>query len=41
MLRDRLLVIGAGPVGLGMANALKENALPYDHVEANDGIGGL
>ena len=41
MFRDRLLVVGAGPVGLGMANALKANALAYDQVEANDGVGGL
>lgn len=38
---DRMLVIGAGPVGLGMASALKANGIAYDQVEANDGVGGL
>ena len=41
MSQDRLLIIGAGPVGLGMANALRANAIAYDQVEANDGVGGL
>ena len=36
----KYLVIGAGPCGLGMARALKEGAIPYDHVEATDAIGG-
>lgn len=40
MHRDRLLVIGAGPVGLGMADALKRAGIPYDQVDANAGIGG-
>lgn len=38
--KDRLLVIGAGPVGLGMADALLRGGLPYDHVEARAGVGG-
>jgi cation diffusion facilitator CzcD-associated flavoprotein CzcO len=38
--RDRLLVIGAGPVGLGMADALQRHGLAFDHVDASDGIGG-
>ncbi len=41
MFRDKLLILGAGPVGLGMANALKSNGIAYDQVEANDGVGGL
>jgi cation diffusion facilitator CzcD-associated flavoprotein CzcO len=40
MSRDKLLIIGAGPVGLAMADALKREQLPYDHVDANSGIGG-
>ncbi len=38
---DRLLVIGAGPVGLAMADALKQRGVAFDHVDASDGIGGL
>jgi cation diffusion facilitator CzcD-associated flavoprotein CzcO len=38
--RDRLLVIGAGPVGLGMADALQRQGLPFDHVDASYGLGG-
>jgi cation diffusion facilitator CzcD-associated flavoprotein CzcO len=41
MRRDRLLVIGAGPVGLGMASALKAHGIAYDQVDANEGVGGL
>jgi thioredoxin reductase len=41
MRRDKLLVIGAGPVGLGMASALKAHGIDYDQVDANDGVGGL
>ncbi len=37
---NRLLIIGAGPVGLAMANALRLHDLPYDHVEAKSGVGG-
>ncbi len=40
MTRDKLLVIGAGPVGLAMADALKQDGIAYDHVDANSGIGG-
>lgn len=35
-----LLVIGAGPVGLGMANALREAGIAYEQVEASEGLGG-
>jgi len=38
---DRLLVIGAGPIGLAMADALKQRGVAFDHVDASDGIGGL
>jgi hypothetical protein len=38
--RDKLLVIGAGPVGLGMAKALKAHGIAYDQVDANPGLGG-
>jgi len=34
------LVIGAGPVGLSMARALKQAGLSYTHVEATDHVGG-
>ncbi|MFT5509104.1 MAG: cation diffusion facilitator CzcD-associated flavoprotein CzcO [Hyphomicrobiaceae bacterium] len=40
MSRDKLLIIGAGPVGLAMADALKQNNVAYDHVDSNSGIGG-
>lgn len=40
MSRDKLLIIGAGPVGLAMADALKRDGIPYDQVDANSGIGG-
>ncbi|QDL10855.1 NAD(P)/FAD-dependent oxidoreductase [Brasilonema octagenarum UFV-E1] len=34
------LIIGAGFVGLGMAEALKGAGIPYDQVDASDDIGG-
>lgn len=37
---DKLLVIGAGPVGLAMARALKQRGIAYDHVDAGPGLGG-
>ena len=37
---NKYLIIGAGPVGLGMAKALKDAGLPYDQVDASDGVGG-
>src|SRR5579862_8930683 len=37
---DKMAVIGAGPVGLGMAKALKAHGIPYDQLEADDDIGG-
>lgn len=40
MYRQKLLVIGAGPVGLGMADALRQAGIAYDQVDANDGLGG-
>ncbi len=38
--RDRMAVIGAGPVGLGIAKALKAHAIAYDQFEADDDVGG-
>ncbi len=38
---DRLLIIGAGPVGLAMADALRRRGIAFDHVDAGDGVGGL
>jgi len=38
---DRLLVIGAGPIGLAMADALKQRGIAFDQVDASDGVGGL
>lgn len=38
---DRLLIIGAGPVGLAMADALRRRGVAYDQVDASDGVGGL
>lgn len=38
--RDRHLIIGAGPVGLAMASAMKQQGLAYDHVDAGPGLGG-
>ncbi len=35
-----MLVIGAGPLGLACAKALKEAAIPYVQVEATDHVGG-
>lgn len=37
----QILVIGAGPVGLAIARALREKGLAYDHVERNAGPGGV
>ncbi|MEL6373484.1 MAG: NAD(P)-binding domain-containing protein [Pseudomonadota bacterium] len=41
MVQLKHLVIGAGPVGLAMADAMKRQSLPYDHVDAKAGLGGL
>src|ERR1700737_3324682 len=38
--RDKLLVLGAGPIGLCVAKALKNHGIAYDQVDASDGIGG-
>lgn len=37
---NKYLIIGAGFVGLGIAQALKEAHLEYDQVDASDDIGG-
>jgi cation diffusion facilitator CzcD-associated flavoprotein CzcO len=33
-------ILGAGPAGLAQAPALKEQALPYEQLEAADDVGG-
>jgi cation diffusion facilitator CzcD-associated flavoprotein CzcO len=38
--RNRYLVLGAGPVGLAVAQSLGAAGLPYDQVDAADGVGG-
>ncbi|MBW4481418.1 MAG: NAD(P)-binding domain-containing protein [Tildeniella torsiva UHER 1998/13D] len=38
--QDKQLILGAGFVGLGMAQALKAANIPYDQVDASDDIGG-
>ncbi len=40
MTKDKLLIIGAGPVGLAMASALKTHEIPYDQIDAKSGLGG-
>jgi len=37
---ERVCIIGAGPVGLGVARALSDAGVPYDHLEATDHVGG-
>lgn len=38
--RSKLLIVGAGPVGLGMADALRQAKIPYHQVDAGSDIGG-
>ena len=38
--REKMAIIGAGPVGLGMAGRSSSPAFPDDQFEADDGIGG-
>jgi cation diffusion facilitator CzcD-associated flavoprotein CzcO len=38
--RNRFALIGAGPVGLGIARALKAHNIPYDQLEADNEVGG-
>ena len=38
--QEKQLIIGAGFVGLGIAQALKAAEIPYDQVDASDEIGG-
>lgn len=40
MSHEQMLVIGAGPVGLAMAAALKRRGIPYTQAEATDHVGG-
>jgi hypothetical protein len=37
---DKFAIIGAGPVGLGMARALLKHEIPYDELEADSDLGG-
>jgi cation diffusion facilitator CzcD-associated flavoprotein CzcO len=37
---DKLAVIGAGPVGLAIAKGLKAHQIAYEHLEADDEVGG-
>lgn len=36
----KILIIGAGPSGLGVAKALLEAGIPYEQAEADDDVGG-
>ena len=36
----QMALIGAGPVGLGMAKALLEHKISYEELEADDDLGG-
>jgi cation diffusion facilitator CzcD-associated flavoprotein CzcO len=36
----QMALIGAGPVGLGLAKALLEQKIPYEQLEADDHLGG-
>jgi len=36
----KYVIIGAGPCGLAMAKALKEARISYDHIEADNDVGG-
>lgn len=38
--KEKYLVIGAGPSGLAMAKSLKTMEIPYNHVEADNDVGG-
>lgn len=38
--QEKQLIIGAGFIGLGIAQALKAAEIPYDQVDASDEIGG-
>ena len=37
---QKMVLIGAGPVGLAMAKALLSNNIAYDQLEADDDVGG-
>lgn len=37
---DKILIIGAGPCGLGVAKALQEAGIAYEQVEADTEVGG-
>jgi cation diffusion facilitator CzcD-associated flavoprotein CzcO len=37
---EKFAIVGAGPVGLAVAKALKQNQIAYDQFEADDDVGG-
>ncbi|MCC7528981.1 MAG: NAD(P)-binding protein [Candidatus Melainabacteria bacterium] len=37
---EKIAVIGAGPVGISAARALKKKGIAYDQFEAGSGVGG-
>ena len=37
---EKILIIGAGPCGLGVAKALNEAGILYEQAEADDNVGG-
>jgi cation diffusion facilitator CzcD-associated flavoprotein CzcO len=38
--QDKIAIVGAGPVGISMARALKQKGIAYDQYEADSGVGG-
>ena len=39
-LNDKVLIVGAGVAGMSCANVLSEKGIPFQILEASDGIGG-
>ena len=40
-MKNKILIIGAGFLGLGIASRLKKNNIPYDQVDKENRIGGI
>ena len=38
--KEKMLIVGTGFVGLGLSNALKRNAIPFEAIEAQNQVGG-
>lgn len=38
--RERHLIIGAGPIGLAMADSMKRRGVPFDMIDEASGVGG-